>query len=69
MNIRTFWGSADEMGDAIDEAETDAQKLLVRLGPAELVSVTAQSFVDRWPDSSRGDAGHTCFHIITVVFT
>lgn len=66
MHIRTFAGSDDEMDVAISAAEDNAQKLLDHVGPGELHSVTAQSFVDRWQFS--GAIFHTCFHIITVVY-
>lgn len=66
MHIRTFNGSSGDMDVAITEAEDDAQQLLDRLGTGELISVTAQSFVDRF--SELGEQHHTCFHIITVVY-
>ncbi len=62
MHIRTFTGSDDDMTKAIQEAELSAAPLFESLGRNELISVTAQSFVDR----IGGE--HTCFHIITVVY-
>lgn len=66
MHIRTFTGSDDDMVKAIQEAELSADQLFESIGRDELISVTAQSFVDRW--QFGGQVFHTCFHIITVVY-
>lgn len=66
MHIRTFLGSDDDLSVAIAEAEAAAQRLLDNLNPHELISVSAQSFIDRWEDGGLNH--HTSFHVITVVF-
>lgn len=66
MHIRTFTGSDDDMTKAIQEAELSADQLFESLGRNELISVTAQSFVDRIGEGLYAE--HTCFHIITVVY-
>lgn len=67
MHIRTFTGSDDDMTKAIQEAELSADQLFESLGRNELISVTAQSFVDRIGEGLYAGE-HTCFHIITVVY-
>lgn len=66
MYIRTFTGSDDDMDNAVEEAETAAQQALNNIGAGELISVQAQSLIDRWRDGSENR--HTCFHIITVTY-
>ncbi len=68
MHIRTFTGSDDDMNAAIEEAELGADQLLEKLHKSELFSVTTQSFVDRHGDGTFAGE-HTCFHIITVVYS
>lgn len=68
LYIRTFQGSNDDMSTAIAEAEKPAQILLDSLSRSELVSVQAQSFVDRYEESPNYIGGQTYFHIITVVY-
>ena len=65
MQINTFTGSDNNMDVAVTEAEEQAQDFLATLASDALISVQAQSLIDRWQD--EGGNYHTCFHIITIV--
>jgi hypothetical protein len=66
MNIRTFASVDPELNVAINEAEGEAQGLLGRLNPDELVGVQAQTVISQVEDGTFGRTRY--YHIITVTY-